>query len=144
MDGLPAPQPKRTQSIFKSSICSPEGPVKNQFSNPPKVLGITHFSAVWKVSTPAARIVHIDGEMRDAARTLRHRGGDQLHQEAAELHKGQLPLLFRRVGGGPEMQAAADLLVKGDAGIHIRRIHGNVAETLIVLFHTISPPVCEK
>ena len=55
MDGLPAPQPKRTQSIFKSSICSPEGPVKNQFSNPPKVLGITHFSAVWKVSTPAAR-----------------------------------------------------------------------------------------
>ena len=98
MDGLPAPQPKRTQSIFKSSICSPEGPVKNQFSN----------------------------------------------QEAAELHKGQLPLLFRRAGGGPEMQAAADLLVKGDAGIHIRRIHGNVAETLIVLFHTISPPVCEK
>ena len=89
-------------------------------------------------------IVHIDGEMRDAARTLRHRGGDQLHQEAAELHKGQLPLLFRRAGGGPEMQAAADLLVKGDAGIHIRRIHGNVAETLIVLFHTISPPVCEK
>ena len=126
--------------------------MKNQFSNPPKVLGITHFSAVWKVSTPAARsirgglvhIVHIDGEMRDAARTLRHRGGDQLHQEAAELHKGQLPLLFRRAGGGPEMQAAADLLVKGDAGIHIRRIHGNVAETLIVLFHTISPPVCEK
>ena len=57
-------------------------------------------------------IVHIDGEMRDAARTLRHRGGDQLHQEAAELHKGQLPLLFRRAGGGPEMQAAADLLVK--------------------------------
>lgn len=55
MDGLPVPQPKRTQSIFKSSICSPEGPVKNQFSNPPKVLGITHFSAVWKVSTPAAR-----------------------------------------------------------------------------------------
>ena len=89
-------------------------------------------------------IVHIDGEMRDAARTLRHRGGDQLHQEAAELHKGQLPLLFRRAGGGPEMQAAADLLVKGDAGVHIRRIHGNVAETLIVLFHTISPPVCEK
>ena len=55
LDGLPVPQPKRTQSIFKSSICSPEGPVKNQFSNPPKVLGITHFSAVWKVSTPAAR-----------------------------------------------------------------------------------------
>ena len=36
MDGLPVPQPKRTQSIFKSSICSPEGPVKNQFSNPPR------------------------------------------------------------------------------------------------------------
>ena len=33
----------------------PGGPVKNQFSNPPKVLGHHAFSAVWKVSTPAAR-----------------------------------------------------------------------------------------
>ena len=46
---------KQVQSIFKSSICSPEGPVKNQFSSPPKVLGITHFSGVRKVSTPTAR-----------------------------------------------------------------------------------------
>lgn len=49
----------RSQSGLKASSkvrsVPRRGPVKNQFSNPPKVLGITHFSAVWKVSTPAAR-----------------------------------------------------------------------------------------
>lgn len=111
MDGLPAPQPKRTQSIFKSSICSPEGPVKTSSSTRRRCWASR--TSLRSGRCPRRRrgdrgglvhIVHIDGEMRDAARTLRHRGGDQLHQEAAELHKGQLPLLFRRVGGGPEMR----------------------------------------
>lgn len=41
-------------SICSSSICSPDGPVKNQFCRPPKVFGSTFFSGAVKLITPAA------------------------------------------------------------------------------------------
>ena len=72
--------------------------------------------------------------MGDAALAGGHRGGDQLHQKAAEFHQGQLFLLLRRAGGGPQMQRTADPLIKGDAPVHVRRVDGDVAKTLIMFF----------